>query len=329
MNGVVKTTVFSMKYFKNLYLKLNLNNSIMKQPLIKHQHLKTLIEDIFSNDNKLTEDLLSKLINELRYSNLLIPARSEDNTLNFIIYEIDGLKFTPLFTDLDEFHKFFKGEDLRILDNSFELYQNILKTNDVDGYILNPASENYILDKELVLSIKHMPKTFIQTSDSYSKEELYDMYLNMDNSSLEEFISKRENIGDFEGLFEEFSKSIILTLMISTREFDDDIVDMTKTGPLAFMHIDNVGGKYAIIYSSRDKLNDVNVDYKLFKYAQIVNLSTLVNYILLEDLDGLILNLDSDNVLIPRGVLLKYSRGFELYSNDDKLATAIFYMFKI
>lgn len=294
-----------------------------------HEHLKTLIEDISLNGNRLNEDLLSKLINELRYSRLMIPARSENGTLNFIIYEIDGLKFTPLFTDTDEFHKFFKDDDVRILENSFELYQNILKTRDIDGYILNPASENYILDRELILSIKHLPKTFIQTDSAYSKEELKEIYDDIDNASLNAFIEKRENVGNFEGLFEELSKSTVLTLMLSARRFDDDVIDMTKTGSLAFMHTDKVGGSYATIYSSPEKLNDVNVDISLYKYAQIVNLSTLVNYILSEDMDGLILNPESDNILIPRGVLLKHSLGFEKFSNDEKLSTAIFYMFQI
>ena len=62
----------------------------MKTPMITHKHLKTVIEDIYLNDNRLTEELLAKLINELRYSNLLIPAKRENETLNFIIYEFDS-----------------------------------------------------------------------------------------------------------------------------------------------------------------------------------------------------------------------------------------------
>ena len=31
-----------------------------------HKHLRTVIEDIYLNDNKITEDLLSKLINEFK-----------------------------------------------------------------------------------------------------------------------------------------------------------------------------------------------------------------------------------------------------------------------
>ena len=73
--------------------------------MITHKHLRTVIEDIYLNDNELTQDLLVRLVHEFRYSNLYIPAKKQDDTLNFIIYEDEGEKITPLFTDLDEFHK--------------------------------------------------------------------------------------------------------------------------------------------------------------------------------------------------------------------------------
>ena len=104
--------------------------------MTNHKHLRLVLEDIYLNDNKLTEDLTLRLINEFRYSNLYIPAKRDEFTLNFIIYEDDGLKLTPLFTDKDEFHKFFKdSEDIELMENSFELYQNILLTTDIEGYV--------------------------------------------------------------------------------------------------------------------------------------------------------------------------------------------------
>ena len=296
-----------------------------------HEHLKTLIEDIYLNDNNVTEDQFLRLVNELRYSTLYIPAKRDDGTLNFIIYEVEGRKMTPLFTDMDEYRKFYRDEDLKVLDNTFELYRNVIKTSEIEGYILNPASQNYILDEDLIMSIKHFPKGQFSPDDAYSKEEISSIYENIDNSSLNEFISKRENVGYYAGLFEEFSKSTLLTLMLSASglESDGGVIDMSSTGPVAFMHIDRVGGKYATVYSDTSKMLDVNVDGNLYRYAQIVNTSTLVDYILSMDLDGLILNPDTDNVLIPRGELLKNSYGFEKFCNDSRLMSAIFYIFDI
>ena len=160
--------------------------------MTNHKHLRVVIEDIYSNINELSEDLTLRLIHEFRYSNLYIPAKREDFTLNFIIYEDDnGVKLTPLFTDPDEFNKFFKSEDdIELMQNSFELYQNILKTSDIEGYILNPASEKYVFSKEFILSIKNIPKTNFYSTNAYTIDELKQIK-NSKNEDLERFI---ENI---------------------------------------------------------------------------------------------------------------------------------------
>ena len=292
-----------------------------------HNHLRVVIEDIYANDNRLNENLALKLVNEFRYSNLYIAARKENDTLNFITYEYNDMKLTALFTDHDEFRKFHHEDDIQLLQNSFELYQNILKTTDFDGYILNPASERYLFTKEFILTITNIPKTNFYTTEAYSAGELLDIYRNVDNRYLEEYISNPKNVGDYEMLFERLANSTILTLMVSDMEFDNDIIDLREIGPVAGMYTDKVGGIYVTIFSSTDRIRHVNTSK--FKYAQLVNLAMLVNYVLVEDLDGIVLNPDSDNVLIPRSVLLRYSLGFERYANDARLCEALYYMFAL
>ena len=294
-----------------------------------HKHLRTVIEDIHANDDKLTEDLLFKLINEFKYSNLLIPAKKEKGTLNFIIYEDDDAKITPLFTDRDEFRKFYSDDDIQVLENTFELYQNVIKTTEIEGYILNPASEKYLFSSEFILSITNLPKTNFYSSNPYTESELKDIRNNIDNGDLEDFITSPSNVGYFEGLFEKLSSSTLLALMLSNRNLtpyaEDGIISMQSTGPLARMHVDRIGGEYATLFTSEEKMGHVRTD--LYRYSQIVNLATLVNFVLNEDMDGIVVNPDSDNVLIPRSELLKYSLGFEKYANDERLSTSIFYIF--
>ena len=299
--------------------------------MTNHKHLRVVLEDIYSNNNQLTEELTIRLINEFRYSNLHIPAKRDDFTLNFIIYEEDGLKLTPLFTDPDEFHKFFGDEeDIQLMQNSFELYQNILKTTDIEGYILNPASEKYVFDRQFILDIKNIPKTNFYTTDTYSREEIRQMKSSR-NENLERFIGNPANAGDFEALFELMSGSTLLTMMVSdidlSKKAENGIISMMDSGPLAQMYTDRVGGVYATIFSSEDKIKKVNTPK--FKYSQVVNLAMLVNFVLNEDMDGIVLNPDTDNVLIPRATLLRYSLGFEKFANDEKLCHSIYYMFLI
>lgn len=299
--------------------------------MVNHKHLRVVLEDIYSNNNKLTEDMTFRLINEFRYSNLFIPAKRDGVTLNFIIYEDGDLRLTPLFTDSDEFHKFFKDtEDITLMENSFELYQNILLTTELDGYILNPATEKYVFDRDFVLDIKNIPKTNFYTTNTYSKEEIRDMKY-AENPDLEAFIQNPNNVGEYEALFEQFTKSTLLTLMVSDVDLspkaENGIVSLMDIGPLAQMYTDNVGGVYATIFSSENKMR--LVDTSQFRYSQVVNLAMLVNFVLTEDMDGIILNPASDNVLITRSTLLRYSRGFEKFANDERLSNSIYYMFPL
>ncbi len=299
--------------------------------MISHKHLRSAIEEIYLNDNKLTEELLLRLINEFRYSNLYIPAKRQDGTLNFIIYEDESDKITPLFTDLDEFHKFYRNGDVEVLNNPFELYQNIIKTTDIEGYVLNPASEKYLFKKEFILGIENIPKTSFFTNNPYSEDELREIYASIDNDALEGFCANPANIGDWEGLFERLSRSCLLTLMVSdldlSKKAEDGLISQKLTGPVANMYLDRIGGRYATIFSSKEKLKGVSTSK--FRYGQIINLATLVNFVLSEDMEGIILNPSSDSFLIPRSVLLKYSLGFEKYANDERLSEAMYYLFLI
>ena len=296
--------------------------------MTNHKHLRTVIEDIYSNENQLTEELTARLIHEFRYSNLYIPVKRENDTLNFIIYEDEGSKLTPLFTDMDEFRKFYKNdENIQVLQNPFELYQNVLKTTDIDGYVLNPSTEKYLFKKEFILAIKNIPKTNFYTTNPYSQEELLSLKKSVDNTDLESFIGDRSYVGDYESLFEKMANSQLLGLMLSDLSIDKEIISLKQSGPIASMYTDNIGGVYATVFTSESKMDVINTDKN--KYSQLVNLATLVNFILTEDMDGLILNPESDNVLIPRVTLLRYSLGFEMYANNERLSEAMYYLFKI
>lgn len=299
--------------------------------MITHKHLRRIIEDIYLNDNAPTEELLNRLINEFRYSSLYIPAKRENGKLNFIIYEDESGKVTPLFTDLDEFKKFYRDGDVEVLNNSFELYRNVILKTDIEGYILNPASEKYLFDRQFILAIENIPKTSFYTTSPYTEAELKALFDSIDNSVLENFTDNPLNIGNWEGLFERLSNSCMLALMTSDYDLSskavDGIINQKQTGPVASMHADRIGGVYATIFSSVERLKAVET--QKYRYAQIINLATLVNFVLSEDMDGIILNQSSGDVLIPRSVLLAYSLGFERYANDEKLSESFYYLFLV
>ena len=106
-----------------------------------------------------------------------------------------------------------------------------------------------------------------------------------------------------------------------------DIISLKKTGPIAQMYLDRVGGIYATIFTSKDKVKAIETSKN--KYLQLINLATLVNFVLSEDMEGIVINPETDNVLIPRSVLLRYSLGFERFANDERLSEAMYYMFNL
>ena len=113
----------------------------------------------------------------------------------------------------------------------------------------------------------------------------------------------------------------------SILDIEKEMLCLKETGPVASMYTDRVGGVYATLFTSEAKMEPIRTNK--FKYSQLINLATLVNFILTEDMDGLIINPESDNVLIPRPSLLRYSLGFEKYANDERLSEAMFYIFRI
>ncbi|WP_298522487.1 SseB family protein [uncultured Methanobrevibacter sp.] len=292
-----------------------------------HEHLRNAVGDYCLCESK---DILIRLINELRYSNLFIPSRKVDGKLVFDIYGDGEASLTPIFTDMDEVAKFYGDDDIKVFSNSFELYRNILNTSDIEGYILNPASENYILTKEFILAITDIPKTTYVSPDPYAPETLK-LLSDDDNQGLERAVEIWKGSRDYEVLFEAMSDSTIMVMMTSQNDlssfFTDGILDMRITGPVASMHVDEIGGKYAAIFSSKEKMG--KVETRKHRYAQVINLSMLVNYVLFEDMDGIILNPSSDDVLISRQMLLNYSLGFEKYADDERLSDSIYYIFEL
>jgi len=55
----------------------------------------------------------------------------------------------------------------------------------------------------------------------------------------------------------------------------------------------------------------------------------MVNFILNDDMDGIIINPSLDNVILTRETLLKYSGVLEKVCNDSRLNSAIFHMFEM
>jgi hypothetical protein len=303
----------------------------MRKHYVRNDNLRRCLEEFDQRPEDLTEELFERMLDELRHSNLIIAANVKGDSLAEVAFVMmDERKFGFLFTDMDEFRKFVPDGRCGSATSDLALYKRMVNDGAVDGFVINPAGEAFVMVREMFDAIKNLPQHEYLPDDAYTSEELKDIRDSINNERLEIFIQNPANNALYEQLFEEISHSTLLTLMVSRQNLDflaeDGMISMVDE-PLGFLYIDDMGGRYATVYTSEDKIADVPTH--LNKYSQIVNFSQLANYALNDDLDGIIINPNSDNVTITREVLLEYWPLLEDWCNDQRLNTAIMHMFLI
>ena len=302
----------------------------MRKPYIKHENLRKALEEVYFTE-QMDESAISRLKDELKHSCLIIAADFTEEGIGFkVLHEKEG-KYGVLFSDMDEFYKVFSNGECGCDSMDFGFYHMLVCENVFEGFIFNPASECVIMKRELFLEIDDLPEHEFSGKGAFTADELKNLKASMDNCDLEEFIENPQNLGKYDELFEKMSESTLLTLMLSPddlREYaDDGIISQLETGPLGFLYVDDVGGNYATVYTSESKISNIRTAFN--KYSQIVNFSQMANFVLNDDMDGIIINPGDENILLTRDVLLEYYSLLEKICNDSRLNTAIFHMFLI
>ena len=303
----------------------------MFKSTIRHEHLKVLLGEILELQEDTPDETFKKFEAELMYSSLIIAGDVSDKTIGIATISLEDETYGLLFTDMDEFGKVFKEYEVESNFYCFGMYLDMLKNTGLDGFIINLASECFILPEDGFEENEILPEYEYSTEDSYTSGELKMLKSQINNSSLEEFIGNPQNIGRYEELFDEVSASTILTLRLSEENLndlaDDGMISMERSEPLGFLYSDNMGGNYATVFTSDEKMK--GIDTTMNKYSQIVNFSQMTSHVLTDDMDGIIINPESDNIVLTREMLLEFSQMWESKCNDPKLNSAIFHMFLI
>ncbi|WP_405293936.1 SseB family protein [Methanobrevibacter sp.] len=303
----------------------------MRKHFVKHDNLRKCLEEIAQKREDVDETILRRLLAELKHSNLIIAGEITESSNMLAVCEDEGKRYGFLFTDMHEFRKFVPQGECECETYDFEFYKKMVGLGVTDGFILNPESEGFIIIREVFDIIKHLPQHEYIPENPYTKSELKLIKDSIDNGMLEDFIRDSANLGNYEELFDEISHSTLLTLMLSRDDLSEyaegGVISMEDTGPLGFLYLDEIGGQYATVYTSEDEMEGVATEYN--RYSQIVNFSQMANFILNDDMDGIIINPNSQNILISRDVLLEFSSLLERLCNDSRLNTAIMHMFPI
>ncbi len=302
----------------------------MNKQNIKHENLRNVMAEIQKDYEGASEEAYDRLFKEFIHSNLICAGEKHNDEFKFSTVKfINGMELAALFTDMDEFRKVFPDFDVESHEFPFRSYVETLKKSKLYGIIVNIESEAFVMPKDVLIDLDDEFSPSFSDEDSYTSNELKDLKDSIDNGTLEEFIANPENIGRYEELFDLISESTMLTMLLSrddlTCHAEDGIISMKETGPLGYHYTEKGSGQYATVFTSESKMDYVTTP--LNKYSQIVNFAQMVYHILQDDLDGIIINPGSENILLTRAVLLEFSPIVEKTCNDSRLNTAIFHMF--
>lgn len=274
---------------------------------ITHKYLRHILDN-------LSEENFNDLLVELQYSTLIIAANEHDG---IPIVEFNKEPYIPLFTDIHEFEKFKNEEDFMAVDNDFNVYLEMLACEEFPGFVINPDSEKFPLKKEI---LKHMKPDYIfeQDYEPFTTNEIRKFKNSIDNTELNDFLKDESNRYNLYCLMKMLEKSTLLTLLMSHKDYsheaEDGVIFSIEKIPKCLY---GVWDKNYILLFSREPTRDTIPDDSVFKYTQIVNLPLLIRDVLNHDLDGFILNVDKENIIISREHLRDYMKDFRCPVLDD------------
>ena len=309
----------------------------MMETEITNNHLKEVIKDITEFLEKEEEppfEILYKLICELKVSNLLLPAFEDGDTLNYQSIEMEETEdtFLPLFTDIEEFNKHDIADGYNPMPLDFEDYvEMVLEDDDCDGIFINPEGNFLPLERDFLTDLDFDVNAPEEAEEPYTAEELKGIFDSVSNESLVEFI-RSENNSDFEKLFVELSDSTLINPLIYDSSLDDKaedgIINIGDGEGFGICAVEDPNGiSLVTIFTDINAMNDMDLNEDVSYCGQITVLSALFDYVLKNDMDGVIINQNTDDYIIPRDALLQQAGGVELIADESKFINAVDYAF--
>ncbi|WP_298500937.1 SseB family protein [uncultured Methanobrevibacter sp.] len=300
------------------------SNNYLGQAIVE---LKRALENDDNAAEKMTDFIL-----ELKVSNLFIPGIDEGEELVYetFIFEEDDLNVLPLFTSEEEFFKHYDdNSEFKPVSNEFEIYAGI--SDDIDAIVIDPEGESFFVTPEMIEFAAEDFSISYDDIKARSVNEIRQVYDSVSNESLCQFIRDESNDDDLEGLMAELSGSWLINLVVSETsldEFADDGIikaDDVDGFSLCVMEDDDSG--YGIVFTDKDAISKALDEDGLFYYAQLTRLSSLFEFVLRNDMDGVIINPESDDYLIERSAILAQASGIDLVAEDASFKNCLDYAF--
>lgn len=306
---------------------------------ITNNHLKDVIDNLrtyLEKEEETPAELVLKFVFELKVSNLLIPAIEEDDAFSFERLESDDsdASYIPLFTDIEEYSNHVT-EDLGYEPQTFDFdtYKELVMENDFEGIVINVESSSMPVDRDFLSNMLFdVDKVSDEDYEPYSPEKIKEIFETAENDSLLEFIRDEERNTDIEKLYVELSNSTLLNLTVSDDPLDefaqDGIIDADDIDGFNLCCFEDDNIRFGAVFTDRQSINKIlEADTELCYYGQVTVLSALFEYILRNDMDGVIINPGKDDYFITRDEILPQASGIEVVIDDPCLENAPDYSF--
>ena len=300
--------------------------------LVSNNYLLKAVEEFEKNPGD--EKVLNNFVMELKVSNLLIPAFEEDDELVFetLISEDDGVVYLPLFSDEEEFKKHYADDSEYVpLDNEFEIYAGIVADEEIDGIVLDVEGKSLEIPRDI---IDFAAEDFSISYDDVplrSLDEIREAYENASNDDLVAFINDKANAGDYERLMAELSYSAPMNLVVSADSLDefaqDGVINAEDVGGFNLCTLEDSESCHAIIFTGKDAAQKAIPDDGLNYYVQLTRVSEIFEFVLRNDMDGVIINPFGEEFMIPRSEFLSQASGIAMIAEDASFRNCLEYAF--
>ena len=292
-----------------------------------NNHLKREIRNMnnfISNNTQPPEDLAFRFISELSVSNLLIPANFEADNISFPHLETDdGRQFLALFTDADEFAKY--SDEFVPLPNGLEFYNEIIEDLDLNGAIINPMSDDFFVDRQLLKKLdNHLENS---SEDGFDASKLREIADTTQNPKLRAFIADDENFNNFTDFPVLLRDAVLLNVVTLHESVDLDVVNRMEYGGFALATIKSGRDDYCALFTGKDAIEATADISSANYYYQVVNYIELFKYVLSMDMEGIIINPGLEDFYVPRDEIFNLICDHTLINPD--LSAAHDYAFKL
>lgn len=283
---------------------------------ITHNHLRKILDDNYEylrGNGEISDDDFEALINELFYSVLIAPTKTVNGeTFPIWIGDENGNQFLPLFTDLAEYQKEFAGfEDFHPGSSDFDTFLNA----GIDNIVINPSSEQFAFPVDAFKDKPEIPLCrFDPSEDTLDEKGLRNL---LDSKSTLDL----DGAYDYEAFFSKLAESVVFMVPKLKEDMDvhDGIIKIAGGTPVSVSF-----QGYLEIYTDKDEIKRDGE-----RVAAVVNLEKFIDYLIRMDFSGLVINPNSDAVVLDRTIIMKNFDEFRKNYNSSRYAMASEYAFII